>query len=363
MAPARFQGILAGILKITSLIAFTIAVAWADEESAKWIVDNAPYSYTVKKGDTLWDIAGKFLHDPWRWQQIWQSNQQIENPDLIFAGDRITLKYVNGRPHISVERGHSWETAGRGGVVVLHPRVRTLPADRAIPTIPLNVIGPFLNDSRVVSQMQADKCPKIIALDEDHLVVGTGDLVYVSGLSPAVKDKFFAVFRPSKTYIDPKTKEPLGIEGLVLGKIQLDLAGEPARMKITHSYSEIKQNDKITSTLQEEVDPYFMPRFPTGRIKGQLISVFGGLNQIGQYQIVVVNGGKDYGRQVGDVLGIYQNHKDLPSRLSGPNDKNYHFPPLRVGTMVIFRVFNKVSYGLVMNATRAIYLLDEVNQP
>lgn len=360
MTRGRFQTLLLKLVYINALLMMGIATAWSNGEQAKWVLNNAPPTYIVQQGDTLWEISGKFLHDPWHWPELWRQNPTIQNPNLIYPGDRIVLSYENGAPRLDLVR-----LANQQGnrVIKLHPHVRSMPANTAIPTIPLNVIGPFLNDSRVVTAQQAEKCPKIIALDEDHIVVGTGDRIYVNRLSPKGADNVFAVFRPNKTYIDPRSHLPIGIEGLVLGKAQLEVPGHPARLMITRSFAEIKIGDHLINTAQEELDPYFSPKLPKGPAKGQIISVFGGLSQIGQYQILVVTGGKNSHREIGDVLDIYQTHKDLPSRLTFETDKSYHFPPLKIGRCVVFRVFDLVSYVLVMNATRPIYLLDEVRRP
>jgi hypothetical protein len=351
------------VLCVTLVISFAQGIQ-AQENPRGWIVENAPEVYIVHKGDTLWDIACKFLHDPWRWKQIWHANN-IENPNLIYPGDRIMLTYVNGRPRLGVARGESREIVNpHTGVVMLYPKVRSFPADRAIPTIPLHVIGPFFNESRVVTPEQATHCPPVTALDEDHLVVGIRDLFYVSNLSPAITETIFSVFRPGKVYIDPTSSEPLGIEGLILGKAQLERPGNPARLQVIQSFAEIKIGDRLIGTSQEKINAFFTPKYPNGEAHGQIISVFGGINQIGQYQIVVITGGKDQQREVGDVLGISQIQKDLPTRfneelLVNPKD----FPPLHIGTAVVFRVFDRVSYALIMKATRAIYLLDEVTTP
>ncbi len=349
-------------IKIIALFVFCLCAAQA-KENQKGFLDTAPERYLVQDGDTLWDISRKFLHNPEEWQEIWHANPDIENPNLIFPGDTIALTYIEGKPRLSVSRGHTSPSLNKQtGVIKLHPRVRELPVDKAIPTIPLHVIGPFLNESRVVSQQQADHCPRIIALDEDHIVVGTGDLFYVNGLAATNTDDVYVVFRPTKTYFHPKTKEKLGIEGLVKAKAQIEKPGKTARMVVLQSFEEVKIGDRITGTGKQPVSPVFIPKAPKGKPKGYIISVFGGINQIGQYQVLVVTGGKDLEREPGDVLAIQQTHKDLPLRLVYDKEKRYHFPPLTIGTCVVFRVFDKVSYVLVMDAIRPIYLLDQVNR-
>lgn len=354
--------------RITLLISFVLSLgaslSWAQEDENHWLVENAPQSYRVQAGDTLWDIACRFLRDPWRWPQIWQANPSIENPDRIFPGDRIVLSHLEGRPRLSVERSqYSRVLNKQTGVIKLRPRIRELPVDRAVPTIPLHIIKPFLNESRVITPSQAKHCPPVIALDEDHIVVGTGDRFYVSRMSSLKGEDIYAVFRPEKNYIDPQTKAFLGVEGLLLGKAQVEREGEPARLILIESFAEVQIGDRVTQTLKEKMNPYFVPKYPEGEPRGQIISVFGGVTQIGQYQVLVITGGKDRCREVGDVLAIYQTKKDIPSRLLFEKNRTYHFPPLRIGTSIVFRVFDKVSYVLVMNATRPIYLLDEVGKP
>ncbi|MBN9289271.1 MAG: LysM peptidoglycan-binding domain-containing protein [Gammaproteobacteria bacterium] len=348
---------------IALLISLFSSLGSAQDDN-NWLIENAPQSYRVQAGDTLWDIACRFLRDPWRWQQIWQANPAIEDPDRIYPGDRIVLSYQEGQPRLQLERSQNTRILNKQtGIIKLRPRVRELPVDRAIPAIPLHVINPFLNESRVVTPSQAKHCPPVIALDEDHIVIGAGDRFYVSRMSSLEKEDVYAVFRPEKTYIDPKTKAFLGVEGLLLGKAQVERAGEPARLILTQSFAEVKIGDRVTHTLKEKISPYFVPKYPQGEPEGQIISVFGGVTQIGQYQVLVVTGGTDRCREVGDVLAIYQTKKDIPSRLLFETDRVYRFPPLRIGTSVVFRVFDKVSYVLVMSATRPIYLLDEVGKP
>lgn len=345
-------------------------------DPATWVTKDAPQTYVVKDGDTLWDIACIFLNDPWRWKQVWYSNPEIENPDLIYPGDKLTLRYLEGKPQIHVERGTSWRTVDkRTGIVKLRPRIRSLPSERPIPTIPMTVIGPFFNKSTVINANQASKSPCITGLGEDHIVVGTGDRIYVSGLSERIPDTVFSILRPGRKLIDPETKRCLGIEGLVLGKAERDVKGDGCdtmtRFVISESNAEIKAGDRLIGTLEEELDPNFMPKAPINLGEGQIISVFDGISQIGQYQIVVITGGEDMCREIGDVLAVNQIQKDIPSRYLFAAALKFRFaptqvvniPPTRVGTCVVFRVFETVSFALVMDATQTIYLHDDVASP
>lgn len=368
----RARGILMSLLMLWSIVA-------AAQQTPAWLVKDAPARYVVKPGDTLWEIACRYLHDPWRWQEIWEENPGLENPNLIYPGDQLVLIFEEGRPIIRREPGlgprtqgiHAdrmassnvrWKTVRSDGVIVLRPHTRVLPPEPAIPTIPLEVIGPFLNESRVITQHQAEHCPLIVALDEDHILVGKGDRIFVEGLGDSTVGAQYDVVRRGKTYVDPRTNAILGIEGLVLGKTRLEVPGRMARLMLRHSFAEIKVGDRIMGTGTERVDPYFVPKLPRNAAWGQILSVFNGVNQIGQYQLLVISGGKDKQREIGDVLSILQTHKDLPSTLHISNE-HAPFPPLAVGRCIVFRVYDKVSFVLVMNAIRPIYLLDAVTRP
>lgn len=328
-------------------------------------LSKAPDVYVVKKGDTLWGIAEKYLNEPWRWPEIWASNAEISNPHLIYPGDRIILETdANGFKRLRLESAGTktyWENGQR--VVKLSPRIRSQDPEGAIPTVPINIIKPFFNQSRVISNDTVDNSPKIVALDDDHLVVGAHDRIYAEDLPLERDAKVFSIFRTEKDYIHPTTNEYLGTEGLDLGKAYLEKIGNPASLIVQKSSAEIRVGDQLILPQNIEMDAYFTPKRPQGAPEGLIISVFGGLSQIGQYQVIVLTGGRDQFRELGDVLAVYQSQKDIPSRLKTRASKEKDFPALKVGTVVVFRVFDKVSYALVMNATRPIYLLDNVGLP
>lgn len=352
------------VVGIIFFISPSFAFTQENDVFPEWILQNAPSSYIVKSGDTLWDVACTFLRDPWRWPEVLCFGSDEIDPNLVYPGDKLILGFEKGSPRLKLERGKTFETVDKHtGVVKLRPRARILPPDNPIPTISLSVIGPFLNHSRVVNDNQAYNSPCIVALDEDHIVVGAGDRIYVSGMSSRILDDVFTVFRPGKRYIDPCTKRDLGIEGYVLGTAEREVIGDPSRWILTQSFAEIKVGDRLIATLEEKLEPYFVPRFPQAPSEGQIISVFDGMTQIGQYQVIVITGGQDRCREVGDALAIYQTQKDFPAGFFFRFQSKYEYPPMKVGHCLVFRVFDKVSYALVMDATRTIYLLDYVGPP
>lgn len=333
-----------------------------------WMNGSAPQIYEVKKGDTLWKIAALYLNEPWRWPEIWKDNPEIENPHLIYPQDKIYLQYDgNGHPRLTVERGQAeqpqtyWQNGER--VVKLSPQIRRRDVKSAIPTVPRHFIEPFFNQSRVITSAEVEYAPTVIALDEDHLIVGAGDRIYATGIPATFSAGNFSVFRVEKCYKDPETKESLGIEGLVLGESEIEMPGDPASLLLTKSYSEIRIGDKLIEPAYEPTNAYFFPKPPATAASGQIISVFGGLSQIGQFQVVVITGGDNQQREVGDVLAVYQNQKDMPSRFTSKKLEHCDFPSLKIARLVVFRVFDRVSYALVMSAIRPIYLNDQVGQP
>lgn len=310
-----------------------------------------PDRYVVVKGDTLWDISAKFLRDPWYWPEIWQVNPQIANPHLIYPGDVLTLVYIDGRPRLMLERGGK-----------LSPRIRSEPLEGAIPTIPLEVIAPFLVGAQVVSQEEIDAAPYIVASVGEHIITGAGDRVYVRGLDAAALPRY-NVFRPGGPYIDPVTDEVLGFEAVHVGLANLQRQGDPSTMLLSETNREAIDGDRLLPIQEREVLPYFMPRPPEQAVNGQIISVYDGVSQIGQYHVVAINRGIRDGLEPGHVLAIYRAGELVEDPVTpDPNDV-VQLPDERAGEMMVFRTFERVSFALVMRATMAMHVLDKVTNP
>lgn len=327
-----------------------------------------PQEYVVKKGDTLWDIATRFLRDPWRWPELWQSNPQVKNPHLIYPGDILTLVYIEGKPTLQVQRGIEGEPAPKGrpapapelGGVRLSPKIRVEELRQAVPTIPLDAIGPFLTRPRVVTEDELEAAPYIVSSAGEHLIAGAGNRVYVRGISEYNTTRY-AVVRRGQVYRSPDDpNDILGYEAIPLADAQIERHGDPATLLLTRSNREVLNGDRL---LPAEAKPYqanFMPRAPENKVSGRIIAVPGGLTQIGQFQVVVLNLGQQEKLRPGDVLAVYQTGDVIPDRVGGGTVK---LPNERAGTLMVFRTFKRVSYALVMEATRAMHLLDTVQNP
>jgi len=322
-----------------------------------------PVRYTVKRGDTLWDIAAKFLRDPWVWPEIWSVNPQIENPHLIYPGDVITLAWVGGEPRLRVSRPGVQPTGDN--VEKLEPQVRERPLDEAIASIPGDAIRQFLNRPRVVTREQLDSAPYILGTYEGHLISAAGNDVFARGFpNNRPQAQRYAVVRPGEPLVDPATEETLGYEAIHVGRAAVRDAGPPARLELTDSTREILRGDRLLPADSQPSRPRYVPKTPGRRVSGDIIKLFDAISQVGTNQIVIMNLGRREDMEVGTVLGVEQSGGTIADPYAQDNEVEYvDLPPQRVGTVMIFRVFDRVSYGLVLKATRPIQVHDTVTNP
>lgn len=333
----------------------------ASDDMNQYLRSDAPDVYTVVKGDTLWDISGRFLEKPWLWPEIWQINPQIENPHLIFPGDRMRLVYVDGQPRLTVERGDASRTykVSPGGAVKLQPQIRATPLESAIPAISLEAIQGFLVQNRVVEPEVLLTSPYVVQGDSERLVLGAGDRLYVRG---ALGDsESFNFVRKGPIYTDPESKEILGQEATYIGLGSVVAQEEDiSTLFVTSTREEVQIGDRVLPTEERRVDSTFYPSAPANDIDGDIISVFSGVTQIGPYDVVVLNRGGREGLEVGNVLAIYRKGALARDRVA---KETIRLPSERSGLLMVFRVFEKLSYGLVLSADRPLAVADEVRNP
>jgi hypothetical protein len=321
-----------------------------------------PDRYVVVKGDTLWDIASRFLNDPWLWPQVWQINPKIRNPHLIYPGDVIVLYYVDGKPYLTLEGVAGVVPPKEIETVKLSPKVRYESLEKAIDTIPRSAIGPFLYRPRVVSKEEIDNAPYIVSSYEEHLISGTGNRVYAKKVTNDAIAQY-GVIRPGEVYRDPDTNEILGYEVIRVAAARVVRAGDPTTLTLVDAKREVLNGDLLLPSEEGELDFNFLPQPPRNAITGQIISVFDGVSQIGQYNVVVLNRGKRDGLVPGNVLAIYQAGKKVADPQGAASTSWVTLPDERAGVLMVFRTYEKVSYALVMKATRAIHLNDRVTNP
>src|SRR5690625_3654892 len=318
-----------------------------------------PERYVVQRGDTLWDISERFLNTPWLWPEIWLLNQEIENPHLIYPGDVISLVFVDGQPRLTITR------EGRAGpTVYLSPRVREEALTDAIHTIPLEGIRPFLTETEVLSDEQLNGLPYILAGEDDRVMGSRLDRVYARGLengNGAIQS--YAVVRRGDAFVDPDTGDHLGYAAIHVGDAVLERDGDPATFSIIDSNREILTGDRLLAVDEERCDRRFRPRAPTVEVDGRIMSVLDGVTQIGQYSVVAINRGTEHGLETGDVLAIYQQGRTVRDPHSGRWRDTVQLPDEHAGELIVFRTFDRLSFGLVMRATRAMHTHDLVRNP
>lgn len=322
-----------------------------------------PQRYVVVKGDTLWDISARFLKDPWLWPEIWQINPEIRNPHLIYPGDVITLHFVNGKPVLRVERGGAvMEQPLPPGMKTekLEPKVRVEPLTKAINTIPMDVIGPYLVRPHVVSKKELDTAPYVMSSYEEHLITSTGNRIYVRGIKdPNVGA--YDIVRPGPAYRDAETGEVLGYQALHLAEARVIRQGDPATLEITGATREVLIGDRLLPAVQQPTTFSYLPRAPKKQVDGHIIAVLNGVSQIGQYAIVVLDRGERDGLSPGSVLAIYQTGPTVRDVVKGGEEVK--LPDERAGELMVFRSFDRLSFALVMRATRALHIKDRVTNP
>ncbi|NHA15723.1 LysM peptidoglycan-binding domain-containing protein [Thioalkalivibrio sp. XN279] len=309
-----------------------------------------PDRYVVKKGDTLWDISAMFLRDPWFWPEIWYANPQVANPHLIYPGDVLTLVYINGQPRLVLERG-----AGRER---LEPRVRAEPLEDAILTIPYDRIAAFLSRPSVVERDDADRAPYILTSRRGHIVHGAQSEVYVRG-SDFVVDDDYSVTRIGARLTDPDTGDILGYQGHYVGEGRIVRAGDPATMYLTSTEREALNGDKLFP-VDTDFPLRFIPRAPEQQVDGSIIHVLDGVSLVSAFQIVTLNRGSNHGLAPGHVLAVWQAGQRVPDRFGGGQ---VQLPDEYAGYLMVFKTYEKLSFGLIMQAQNEIRVLDKVRTP
>lgn len=346
--------------------------AYADSPAVK---DTAPERYTVKKGDTLWDISSRYLNDAWRWPEIWQANQQIANPHLIYPGDVLVLCHIHGQTVLAKDAGGGCAevetrmaagplpvvTAQANGDYKLHPQIREQELSVAIPAIPLQAIKRYLNDSRVVKLSELEKAPYVVAGADEHIIAGAGDHVYVRGKT--LEDGgAYGVYRAGTRYVDPDTQEILGYEATAIGggKVTAVNAGVGTFEIGKTSDEEVRIEDKLLPYEERVVPSIFEPHNPAGVRPGRVIRVFGSIASAANNSVIVLSRGTMDGVRQGDTFALYQHGKTIVDRVSR---EAVRLPSERKGLAMVFRTFDRVSYALVLRGTGVISVGDEIRPP
>lgn len=342
----------------------------------------APRRYVVKKGDTLWGISRLYLMDAWRWPDIWYANQQIKNPHLIYPGDVLILgTNAEGQPSLNVERNGQVVTettpapatasaptavpsapASSLPVTKLEPQSRYLPLNQAVAPIPLEGIRPFLDKTRIISSGELDDAGYLVTAFNQSPASGAGDEVYARGLK-AENGTRYDIYRIGEKYKDPESGSTLGYEATYIGNADVEAWTDPEKLMLTSTVQEARAGDRFLPVSGgSAIDLGFYPHPPAKTQQGQIVAVLGGVGEIGQYDVIVLNRGTDQGVDPGTVLGIYRKGASVKD----PNSTfgiSVTLPTERSGLLMVFRSFKNASYALVMDATHEIHVEDIVANP
>lgn len=344
------------------LLAFA-STSYAATDAAKssrcGFLPNAPDQHQVVRGDTLWGISGKFLQNPWCWPEVWGMNrEQIRDPHWIYPGQIVYLDRESGRLRLG-------KPVGAGGVptVKLTAQIRTegLGAE-AVPAIPAGVIEPFLTQPMVVEADELKGAPRIVAADEGRVLIGKNEKAYVRG---DLKDgTSFQVFRPGTPLRDPGSKEIIGYEAAFLGNVKLQRGAradnEAHVFTVVNGKEEMSVGDRLVPVPPAPIINY-VPHPPEKPVDARIVSVYGGVNHAGQSQIVTINRGKGHGLDVGTVLELSRFGRTILDRTD--EKKPVKLPDQQYGNLFVFRVFNNISYGLVMQVTDTVQVGDFAKSP
>lgn len=314
----------------------------------------APDRYVVVPGDTLWGIAERFTDSPWRWPELWNMNRdQIKNPHRIYPGDVIVIDRSRGQLALA-------------GTTKLAPKIRaeSLGAE-AIPAITPNIIEPFLTRPLLVEPDGMEQAPRIVALDDGRVVVGDGGKAFVSGMGDS-KEVSWNLYRRGGALVDPDTNTTLGYEAIYLGTARVLRPGDPATVELASVTQEIGIGDRLVPAGRPEIVRY-APHAPSINVQGRVMSIYGGLGRVGeagQHAVITLNRGKADGLELGHVLALHR-HRGVVVDRTGPKGvpETVQLPDERYGLAFVFRVFDRVSYALVMNVSRPVTERDVVRTP
>ena len=317
------------------------------------LAPDAPERYVVQPGDTLWDISARFLRDPWFWPEIWYVNPQVANPHLIYPGDVLALIWVDGRPRLVLEQG---------GAARLSPQVRAQPLSEAIYAIPYDRIAAFMSRPSVLAKDQIEGAPYVARARDDRLITAAGDDLYVRRLGRPALGSRYSVYHVGDELRDPDDNGILGYQGLYTAEVDVTRHGDPVTVHVLSSARETLEGD-ILLPQKVDVKMDFIPRAPGRPVEGSVISVIDERSMVAENDIVIINRGARDGLEPGHVLAIWEAGKQVTDRTPHRESHTVQLPEERNGLFMVFKTFDRMSYGLTLESSREIRVGDTVRSP
>lgn len=352
-------------LKLSTLLAaaaFSTTAALANNPAPR-IKAEAPNVYVVQKGDTLWGISGKYLSEPWRWPEIWATNKQIKNPHRIWPGDKLILCIIKGKRVVGIDDGEGCAGLERRMTGEASPMVRYEPLSSAISAIPLSYIKPWLYNSQIVDPAPLQHVPYVLASKEGNIITAAGNKIYARGPKLIVGEDY-GVYRLGEIYQDPATGDILGQEVFQIAKGLVTATEDNgvSSIELTNTYrEEVREGDRVFIELTDAMPPIFYPKAGTSLRQGQIIRVMGSLGNAAKDSVVAVNIGSADGVEAGAVFAIYRKGKLV--RDDHADGEAVRLPSERSGMLMIFKTFNKISYGYVLDSDIPLSIGDELRPP
>jgi len=374
----QFRKSITGFIFFAAWVVAWGGAAWAQAPRAPLVLKaDAPDRYVIVPGDTLWGISTRYTDSPWRWPELWGMNrEQIQNPHLIYPGMVLLLDRARGTLSIAgapsgSPSGAPTGPAGSGAPASagarLAPRARAESlSDQEIPSIPPSAIEPFLTRPLVIEPDGFDRAPTIVATEKDRVILAAGNTAYVRGIAEAGEETWY-VYRQGAPLVDPDTERTLAYEAIYLGTAQVTRPGNPATVVLTSAVQEVNAGDKLVAAAPPQAMNY-APHAPSAQLRGRVMRIYGSVGRVGEagpMQIISINRGRADGVEVGHVLALYSRGGAVrdTTKAPGASDAVIKLPDERAGLSFVFRVFDRVSYALVMHVTRPISPLDVVRTP
>ncbi len=381
---------------ITLLCAAGLAISAPAFSAALKVRPDAPTRYVVKQGDTLWGISGKYLYRPWQWSRLWGANRsKIRNPDRIYPGQVLVLRYVNGHPRLSVERGNGGDIP----LVKLSPRVREVSSGYGIQAINVNFYRVFMQHPQVIEQMQMQHAPRLVEGPESRLIYSKGDRVYAYEITEPGR---YLVYRARKDITDPETKKYLGQEVVFSGIVatlpstnsaldsrsredaealpnneyytrlhpMLKVPTQTAQpMVVEEAVSEIRKGDYLLK-LEDGGDSFnMMPHAPSQHIDAKVVSIFDGISEAGQFQTITLDKGSAHGLEKGTVLSLYKRSRQVKMDMQKGKDgsrsvvKYLSIPAEEAGLAMVYRVSQNLASAIILESKTNISIGDTASEP